>query len=338
MRYFSGIKALVLFASVALLVSIVFYAYRSNKSAERSFEELSASAQNGSARDQYNLGLLYSTGRGIPQDYPKAYQWYFKSANQGDAFGENGLGFLYFTGRGVPQDYVEALVWYRKAASQGNSKAQYNIGNMYRYGRGVEQNLVEANRWYIKAASQGHEDAQRMLGERWLGKDIASRIVLPLTSAITVLFLIGSILRGRGLHGLKYPSLTLTALIGIIYFACMGFWLPHSGVLLSLSADHILYFVMNLIIGMYLVQISFIVLPSNRRIRLAIVALKGTGAVLAAVNLYFGMHADLLSASPNLRLFCLSNGLLIGIIISLGLFLLEDYIQRRFAWAGGPGL
>ena len=42
------------------------------------------------------------------------------------------LGAMYGTGRGVPQDDAEAVRWYRLAAEQGNADAQFNLGVVYR--------------------------------------------------------------------------------------------------------------------------------------------------------------------------------------------------------------
>lgn len=45
-------------------------------------------------------------------------------ADQGNAHAENNLGLMYDTSRGVPQDYAAAVPWYRKAAEQGPARAQ----------------------------------------------------------------------------------------------------------------------------------------------------------------------------------------------------------------------
>ena len=49
-------------------------------------------------------------------------------AEAGDAGAQNDLGFMYDTGEGVPQDDAEAARWYRLAADQGHAGAQYNLG------------------------------------------------------------------------------------------------------------------------------------------------------------------------------------------------------------------
>ena len=45
-------------------------------------------------------------------------------AEQGDAAEQNNLGGMYATGRGVPQDETEAARWFRLAAEQGLAGAQ----------------------------------------------------------------------------------------------------------------------------------------------------------------------------------------------------------------------
>ncbi len=71
------------------------------------------------------------------------------------------LGIMYDNGRGVPQDYVEAAKWYRKAAEQGYVDAQYNLGTMYGQGKGVSRDFVQAQLWFTLAGSQGNVTAQK---------------------------------------------------------------------------------------------------------------------------------------------------------------------------------
>ena len=75
-------------------------------------------ADQGDAEARYNLGLMYDTGQGVPQDYAQAVKWYRLAADQGDARAQNNLGVMYGTGQGVPQDYIQAHKWYNLAASR----------------------------------------------------------------------------------------------------------------------------------------------------------------------------------------------------------------------------
>ncbi len=70
-------------------------------------------------------------------DYATAIRELRPLAEQGDAKAQYNIGIMYDRGDGVPQDYAEAVKWFRKAAEQGFAKAQNNLGEMYRYGYGV---------------------------------------------------------------------------------------------------------------------------------------------------------------------------------------------------------
>jgi TPR repeat protein len=90
----------------------------------------------------------------VQQNYAEAARWYRKAAEQGVARSQFNLGLIYDNGRGVPQDYAEAARWYLKAAKQGEAGAQFNLGLMYEYGHGVARNHVQAYRWVSLAASR----------------------------------------------------------------------------------------------------------------------------------------------------------------------------------------
>ncbi len=116
-------------------------------------------AEQGDALAQYNLGVLYRKGRGVPQDDVQARQWYAKAAAQGQAKAQFNLGTLYFNGEGVPKDYQQALRWFRLAADQGEALAQTKMAVMYDEGQGVPKNIVQAYKWYSLAATNGDKPA-----------------------------------------------------------------------------------------------------------------------------------------------------------------------------------
>ena len=121
-------------------------------------------AEQGYASAQFNLGLMYSKGRGVKQDDFEAVKWYRQAAEQGYAQAQYNLGVMYYNGRGVKQDDFEAVKWYRKAAEQGDADAQANLGSAYGAGRGVRQDYAEAVKWVKKAAENGSADGQFKLG------------------------------------------------------------------------------------------------------------------------------------------------------------------------------
>ena len=67
---------------------------------------------------------MYEHGRGgLPQSDALAVEWYRKAADQGDARAQFNLGVVYAYGKGVPEDFPEALRWFRKAHAQGYEHA-----------------------------------------------------------------------------------------------------------------------------------------------------------------------------------------------------------------------
>lgn len=79
-------------------------------------------AEKGDAPSQFNLGLLYVDGLGVPQDYNQAVSWFERSAQQDYAKAQLNLGAMYGGGRGVKRDYVQAYKWLNICAAKGDRK------------------------------------------------------------------------------------------------------------------------------------------------------------------------------------------------------------------------
>ena len=94
-------------------------------------------AEQGDAHAQYNLGVMYANGEGVPKDDREAVLWYRKAAEQGNASAQFNLGLMYMLGEGVPKDDGEAALLFHEAAKQGDVRAQANLGIMYANGVGV---------------------------------------------------------------------------------------------------------------------------------------------------------------------------------------------------------
>ena len=109
-------------------------------------------------------------------DYATALREWTPLAEQGDAIAQYNLGLMYYNGEGVPQDYKEALKWHTRAAKQGHPNAQNNLGVMYYAGYGVLQDDVYAHMWWNIAASNGDEDSSKhrnQVAERMTTEQIA---------------------------------------------------------------------------------------------------------------------------------------------------------------------
>ena len=117
-------------------------------------------ADQGSADGEFNLGVVYQNGFGLPRDLAQAIAWYRKAADHGSARAQFNLGLMHDQGIGVTKDLPQAIVLYRKAAALGLAEAQVNLGAKYAKGEGVEQNDREAFTLFKNAAAQDVPDAQ----------------------------------------------------------------------------------------------------------------------------------------------------------------------------------
>ena len=118
-------------------------------------EQAVENATAGNVNAQYNLGMMYRYGEGVPQDYAEAMKWLRLAADQGVAEAQHRIGQMHHNGEGVPQDYAEAVKWYRLAADQGFAVPRLNLAVMYYNGLGVPQDYVEAYAWSSVAAAGG---------------------------------------------------------------------------------------------------------------------------------------------------------------------------------------
>ena len=72
-------------------------------------QEWTPLAEQGQMKVQYELGLMYMNGLGVPTDYEAALKWYTLSAKQGFANSQSNLGLMYESGQGVPQNFKIVL-------------------------------------------------------------------------------------------------------------------------------------------------------------------------------------------------------------------------------------
>ncbi len=76
------------------------------------------------------------------------------AAEAGDAEAQYQMGLNYGLGDGVPEDPVEASRWYRKAAEQGMVRAEVTMAKRYRRGLGVTKDETQAIDWFRRAAGR----------------------------------------------------------------------------------------------------------------------------------------------------------------------------------------
>ncbi len=102
--------------------------------------------------DTFNCGLAAFRAH----DNAAAVADFRHAAQEGDARAQTALGVMYHNGQGVPQDDNLAATFFRLAAQQGDVAAKFKLGLMYAQGQGVPQDDAKAYKWFAlaKAASK----------------------------------------------------------------------------------------------------------------------------------------------------------------------------------------
>lgn len=130
---------------------------------ESAIREWTPLAEKGDVAAQFNLGVIYQNGRGVPRDNSQAFYWFRAAGEKGHPKAMLNVAFCYASGAGVGQNYQEAYIWMRKAADKGVILAQYNVALMLYNGWGTARNAKAAQAWMELAAKAGMEDAQKKL-------------------------------------------------------------------------------------------------------------------------------------------------------------------------------
>src|SRR5690606_13751806 len=89
--------------------------------------------------------------------------WYEGAAALGHPEAQYNLGIAYIEGVGVPYDAAKAAGHFEQAAGQGVMEAAYNLGLIYENGLLGEAKPDEALMWYKTAADKGSPEAKAAL-------------------------------------------------------------------------------------------------------------------------------------------------------------------------------
>lgn len=143
---------------------------------------------------QFNLGLHYAKGFGVPRDFAKALCWMeraqengdtdaigligpyreaaaaMEKAAAGDAQAQADLAAILTSlsasleQAGREKDFAEAFELAQKSAAQDNGDGIWALALAYEHGRGVEQDVDKALEWYRKGMELGHAKSMHNLG------------------------------------------------------------------------------------------------------------------------------------------------------------------------------
>lgn len=281
------------------------------------------SAKQGYAKAQSNIGTMYYYGQGVTQDYTESVRWYRLAAEQGNAPAQVDLASMYYHGSGVPQDNTQAFNWYRRAVDQGDARAEYDIGYMYSHGHGVPQDRTEALRWYRKAVAQGDEYAKRALRYKMSAWNLA----YPSFEFLAGLFFL--IISQSPKNKIPGWQRRYEALAGILILSSVGlrlFSFSNIGLLLSISIFPAFYFARFLLDGIIIAMLLMTLVSKIAKVLLRISVIS-----FIAFNLFAIVIHNLSRFASVNGIFCFSmtNGLLIGMILVLAIFLWRTNPENR---------
>jgi localization factor PodJL len=135
---------------------------QSTAEAARWFER---AARAGFAPAQFRLAGLNEKGDGLKKDVQTARKLYLAAAGKGHAKAMHNLAVLHAEGVDGKPDYKAAAQWFQKASNYGVTDSQYNLAILFARGIGVTANLAESYRWFALAAAAGDSEAGKKRDE-----------------------------------------------------------------------------------------------------------------------------------------------------------------------------
>lgn len=133
-----------------------------NNNEKNNNKKTSKDTQTQTKENIFLQALNYYEGKGIKQDYAKAFAHFELALKQGYLESQYYLAICHEIGLGTKSDKKKALEYYYRAAIQNNDKAQLFIGNYYN-----QQNSSEAKKkaiyWYELSSKCGNKEASQIL-------------------------------------------------------------------------------------------------------------------------------------------------------------------------------
>ncbi|MGN6364953.1 tetratricopeptide repeat protein [Asticcacaulis taihuensis] len=204
---------------ICILISSALLLLLGGTSFAQSFQESLSTAEKGDVFAQYQTGLNYYYGQGVPIDKGKAAEWFEKSVDGGLPWAAGLLSEMYLSGDGVKKDPEKGKHYAEEAdkyvvdtmlhpekyafvdehlrevaedqtrellaqAQSGDLEAQKNVAQNYEQGlEGFEQNDVQAFAWYKRAAAQGDATSMYAIAQLLVSSD---KVALDLSPQATI--------------------------------------------------------------------------------------------------------------------------------------------------------
>lgn len=121
-------------------------------------------SRDGDAGAALLLGMLYLSGRGVPQSEARAIEQFSIGAFKGRVDAAHNLAVTYQRAPDKLRNLEAARTWYRSAAERGFARSQSNLGEMLLEGSGGPADIDAARGWIEKAAAQDEPRGLYLLG------------------------------------------------------------------------------------------------------------------------------------------------------------------------------
>jgi|GEM_PF-4318269 TPR repeat protein len=132
-------------------------------------QALAKNAEAGDVTAQYELGMAYYRGDGVPGDVTGAASWLHRAALQNHRDARTFLAILCQNGRGTPVDAAGARSLFLESARRSDPRAQTWFASMAIGGEGGPTDRTAGFAWAKRAASLGYLPAMTMLGNLYAG-------------------------------------------------------------------------------------------------------------------------------------------------------------------------
>ncbi len=118
-------------------------------------DQLNILAETDNARAQCLLGKMYFLGKGVEQNFERAFELFSKATYGGDSDARYNLAMCCYYGLGTTQDYERAFFWLNSLTELKDVNVYRLLGVCHKKGYGVEASMAKAMEYFQKAADMG---------------------------------------------------------------------------------------------------------------------------------------------------------------------------------------
>ncbi len=118
---------------------------------------------------QYQIGMMYFKGLGIPVNNQNAAKYFEKSAELGNQHAKRLLAFEYISGKNFEKDIEKGIPLLTECADSGDAFSCYKLGSLFLKSEIVNQDLDKAKKYLLSA--EDNEFTQYALGKLYLQKE-----------------------------------------------------------------------------------------------------------------------------------------------------------------------